>query len=370
MQRGWSQKPNLPPSLPTIPIIGNLHQLGTLAHRSFRDLSQKYGLLILLHLGHVPALIVSSAEIAAEIMKTQDLVFANRPLTTAGKAILYGCAVVAFAPYGEYWRQVRKICVLDLLSINRVQSFKFLREEEVAIVIEKITRSCSMRETINLSSVTDGGFPSLGWMDVLTGLVAKLKKTSKDLDTFFDQVIDEHLLPKSHDDDQDDKKDFIELLLHAQKDNPNLTRDNIKARILDMFVSGSDTFGTTIKWTMAELIKNPRVMKKAQEEIRRVVGKKSTVDKEDIYQMDYLKSIVKESLRLHAPVPTLVPRESSKRTKLEGYDIPPNTRVFINAWAIHRDSKLWDNPEEFHPERFENNPIDFKGQDFGFIPFG
>lgn len=135
-----------------------------------------------------------------------------------------------------------------------------------------------------------------------------------------------------------------------------------------MFVGGTDTTSTTMEWAMAELVKNPSIMKKAQEEVRRVVGEKSKVDEADIDQMDYLKCIVKETLRLHAPV--MVTRGSSAIAKLEGYDIPPKTIILINAWAIQRDPKLWDRADEFLPERFVNNPIDFKGHHDQFIPFG
>lgn len=137
-----------------------------------------------------------------------------------------------------------------------------------------------------------------------------------------------------------------------------------------MFVGGTDTTSTTIEWLMAELLQHPNVMKKVQEEVRSVVGKKSKVDVEDINKMVYLKCVIKETLRLHPPVPLLVPRETSASVKLGGYDIPSNTTVFINAWAIQRDPNWWDKPEEFIPERFENVAIDFKGQDFQFIPFG
>jgi cytochrome P450 len=135
-----------------------------------------------------------------------------------------------------------------------------------------------------------------------------------------------------------------------------------------MFVGGTDTTSTTMQWAMAELVKNPSIMKKAQEEVRRVVGEKSKVDEADIDQMDYLKCIVKETLRLHAPL--MITRGSSAIAKLEGYDIPPKTIILINAWAIQRDPKLWDRADEFLPERFVNNPIDFKGQHDQFIPFG
>ncbi|KAI3862907.1 hypothetical protein MKX03_014863 [Papaver bracteatum] len=404
----------IPPSPPTIPIIGNLHQIGTLAHRSYRRPSQKYGPLMLLHLGQSPTLIVSSAEMATEIMKNQDLVFANRPSSTATNALFYGCTDIGFAPYGEYLRQVRKICVLELLSVKRVQSFKNLRKEEVNAGIQKILSSCSSMEegevVIDLSkllltlsnnivsrcalgakyeSVDENKFgqlsrdvfrlfgafsfgdyfPSLGWLYVVSGLTSKLK-VSQELDAFFDQVIDEHLLRHSKLQDDMNKLDLTDILLLSQKDNPNISRNNIKAIILDMFTGGTDTIATIMEWAMVELIKNPKVMKIAQDEVRRVVGNKCKLEEEDIKQMDYLICIVKEILRLHSPVPTSAPRESSKGTQIAGYDIPPRTIVYINAWAIHRDAKFWYGPEEFRPERFINNPIDFMGQEFQFIPFG
>ncbi|KAF8378206.1 hypothetical protein HHK36_029544 [Tetracentron sinense] len=267
---------NLPPSPPKFPIIGNLHQLGKLPHRSLFALSKKYGPLMLLHLGHAPTLVVSSAEMATEIMKTNDIVFANRPMITAAKVFLYGGIDVGFSPYGEYWRQVRRICVLDLLSVKKVQSLKYVREEEVAVMIENISRSCASGATINLSEILlaisnnivcrsvlgrkyeekEGKskfgelsrevmvlfgafsfgdyFPSFGWMDVLTGFASKLNKTFRALDAFFDQVIEEHLNSK-RDNDDDDKNDFVDLLLNVQKSSMldiKLTRDNIKAIIL------------------------------------------------------------------------------------------------------------------------------------------
>jgi cytochrome P450 len=137
-----------------------------------------------------------------------------------------------------------------------------------------------------------------------------------------------------------------------------------------MFVAGTDTSSTVLEWLMAELIKNLRIMKKAQEEVRRVVNKKSKIDVNDINKMDYLKCIFKEILRLHPPLPLSIPRETITSVKIGGYDIPAKTKVFANIWAIQRDPKVWERLEEFIPERFEDNPIDYKGQDFEFIPFG
>ena len=136
-----------------------------------------------------------------------------------------------------------------------------------------------------------------------------------------------------------------------------------------MFVAGSDTTSSTVEWAMAELVRDASKMKKAQEEVRRAIRKKSRMDMNDINKMDYLKCVVKETLRLHPPV-VLIYRETSASVTLGGYHIPKKATVYINAWAIQRDPKLWDRPEEFVPERFENNPVDFRGQDFEFIPFG
>ena len=135
-----------------------------------------------------------------------------------------------------------------------------------------------------------------------------------------------------------------------------------------MFIGGTDNIAATMEWAMAELVKNPSIMKKAQKEVRRVVGKKSSVIETDVNEMDYLKCVVKETLRLHAPV--MVSRQNPTDTKLEGYDIPPKTIVLVNTWAIQRDSKLWDKAEEFIPERFLNSSVGFKGQHNQFLPFG
>lgn len=135
-------------------------------------------------------------------------------------------------------------------------------------------------------------------------------------------------------------------------------------------MGGSDTTSTGLEWLMAELIRNPRVMKKAQEEIRRVVGNKPKIDVNDINQMEYLKCVIKENLRLHPSLPLLLPRETSESVEIGGYRVPANTRVFINAWAIQRDPSLWEKPEEFIPERFKSSSVDIKGHDIELVVFG
>ena len=140
----------------------------------------------------------------------------------------------------------------------------------------------------------------------------------------------------------------------------------------EMIFGGIEITSTPAEWLFAELLRNRRVMTKVQEEIRRVVGEKETVDVEDINRMDYFKCVVKENLRLHPPGPFVIPRETRESVEIGGYHVPAKTRVLINAWAIHQSPDLWERSEEFFPERFENNPIDFiKSQEFfQLIPFG
>ena len=121
---------------------------------------------------------------------------------------------------------------------------------------------------------------------------------------------------------------------------------------------------------MAELVRKSEVMKKLQDEVRGIASGKGMVREKELNKMVYLKAVVKEVLRLHPPAPLLLPRESMEDCQIQGYDIPKKTRVLINYWAIGRDPKYWEAPEEFHPERFLDSPIDFKGNDFQFIPFG
>ncbi|KAJ9187746.1 hypothetical protein P3X46_003168 [Hevea brasiliensis] len=400
-----SSKLNLPPSPPKLPIIGNLHQISTLPYRSFRNLSKKYGPLMFLQLGRVPTVVVSSLEMAQEITKNHDIIFADRPSLTSVDIVFKECLDMAFGPYCAYWSGARKLCALHLLSQRRVQEFHFVREEEVANMVEKIRLLCVNGAAINISDLfmilshnvlaksafgclyesEDGKyksfgemarramdllasfcfsdlFPYLGWIDYLTGLVGNLTEISRELNDFFDRVIKERQASMNDDEKSEDKKYLVDILLYLRKEGVelDLSRNNLKAILMDMFIGGTDTTAASMDWMMSELMKNPRIMKKAQEEVRRVVGNKSNITEDDINQMEYLKCVMKETVRFHASA--MMPRQTSASVKLQGYDIPKKTRVFINTWAIQRDPKLWDRPEEFLPERFLNSSKDHNGE--------
>ncbi|XP_034216289.1 cytochrome P450 71A26-like [Prunus dulcis] len=416
---------NLPPSPPSLPILGNLHQLGTYPHRSLQRLAQHYGELMVLRFGMQPVLVVSSADAAREIMKTNDIIFSNRPRSTIADKLLYEAKSVSSAPYGEYWRQMRSICVLQLLSNKRVQSFRAVREEELALLTEKVKQSSLLSLPVKLSelfaSLTNdvicrvafgkkyggdegarkfkkllgefmillGGFyvgdfiPWLGWVSQINGLDARVEKVAKEFDEFLDCVVDEHMCTlnmkgESCGDnnmsvESEDGKDLVHVLLEIQKQNKagsSIDRDSIKGIILDIFGGGTDTSYTVLEWAMTELLRHPRVLKKLQDEMMGIANGKADITEGDLDKFPYLKAVIKETLRLYPPIPLLVPRESTQEAKIKGYDIAARTMVLINAWTIGRDPSMWDEPEEFKPERFLNSSVDFKGHDFQLIPFG
>lgn len=137
-----------------------------------------------------------------------------------------------------------------------------------------------------------------------------------------------------------------------------------------MFAAGTDTTSALLEWAMAELLKHPQIMKKLQKEIRQITRDKMHIQEQNLEQMNYLKAVIKETIRLHPTVPLLAPRESTQDTEINGYHIPAKTSVLINAWAIHRDPSAWNEPEKFDPERFLHSPIDYQGDDLQLIPFG
>ncbi|KAJ9674883.1 hypothetical protein PVL29_024047 [Vitis rotundifolia] len=404
----------LPPGPPGLPFIGNLLQLDKSApHLYLWRLSKQYGPLMFLRLGFVPTLVVSSARMAKEVMKTHDLGFSGRPSSLGLKKLTYNGLNLTFSPYNDYWREMRKICVLHLFNSKRVQSFRYIREDEVLEMIKKISKFASASKLTNLSEILTpltstiicrvafgkryddegcersrfhellGGiqtmaiafffsdyFPLMCWVDKLTGMISRLEKISEELDLFCQEIIDEHLDPNRP---MPQQEDITDILLRLQKDRSftvDLTWDHIKALLMDIFIAGTDTSAATVVWAMTELMKNPIVMKKAQEELRNLIGKKGFVDEDNLQKLSYLKALVKETMRLHPAAPLLVPRETREKCVIDGYEIAPKTLVFVNAWAIGRDPEFWENPEEFMPERFLGSSTDFKGQDYQFIPFG
>ncbi|KAK2976552.1 hypothetical protein RJ640_023790, partial [Escallonia rubra] len=323
-----------------LPIFGNLHQLNLYPHRVLRTLSQLHGPIMMIQLGSMPTLIISSASVASEIMSTRDLAFSNRPFSSISAKLLYNCRDVAMAPYGDYWRRVKNTCVLHLLSNKRVQSFRNVREEETTYMVEKI-KECSQSSLL-------------------------VEKVACQTDEFLEGVVEEHLKKGASDENQQEETSFVDILLSIQ----DIERVTIKAVILDMFAAGADATYTVLEWAMTELLRHPHLMSKLQTEVRAILSTEGAETEDAIEHMHYLKAVIKETLRLHPPVPLLLSRESTQDVKVMGYDIRAGTQVITNAWAIGRDPISWDRAEELSPERFRESSIDFKGRNFQLIPFG
>ncbi|XP_052181447.1 6,7,8-trihydroxycoumarin synthase-like [Diospyros lotus] len=405
---------HVPPGPPQLPLIGNIHQLNkSILFRHLWELSKTYGALMSLQLGSLPVLVVSSAKMAKEVLKTHDAAFAGRPPMVSFRKLSYNGLDIGLSPYSDNWREMRKICILHIFSSKRVQSFRSIREDEVSKMMRKIHKLTSESKPINLSemlisftnsvickialgkSYDDGGcgrsrfhevldevqdltggfffadyFPCMSWVDKLTGRSFRLERTFRALDGFFQEVIDEHLDEKSR---KIGTKDIIDVLLQLNNDGLSaidLSMDHIKAVLMDIFTAGTHTNAITLIWAMTQLVKRPEAMKRIQEEVRNIAGDKGVIHETDLQNLPYLKAAVKETLRLHPPVPLLLPHETIEPCTIAGYKVHPKTVVYVNAWAIGRDPKSWEDPEKFFPERFLDNSIDFKGQDFELIPFG
>ncbi|XP_061354383.1 geraniol 8-hydroxylase-like, partial [Gastrolobium bilobum] len=164
---------------------------------------------------------------------------------------------------------------------------------------------------------------------------------------------------------------MLDTLLNISQENSH-EMDNLQIEhlFLTLFVAGTDTITTTLEWAMAEVIRNSEVMLKAKQELEETIGIGNPVDETDIAKLPYLKAIIKETFRLHPPVPFLIPRKAKTNIEICGYTVPKDAQVLVNVWAIGRDSSAWDNPNLFLPERFLGSEIDVKGHDFELAPFG
>ncbi|CDY56377.1 BnaAnng14290D [Brassica napus] len=396
---------NLPSGPTQIPFIGNLHQIKGSLHTCLHDLSKKHGPMMLLRLGVVRMVVITSSEGAEEVLKTHDLECCTRPTTIALKTFSRNGNDIGSGVYGETWRELRKLSVREFFSVKKVQSFRYVREEECDLLVKKLKESALKQSPVNLSTTLfclTGSIVSrtafgqsffenkhIGEERVEELMLEAHKNMSlkfTDLfptgglgwfldvvDTFLDHIIDDHQ-SKTFTQDRPDLIDAVLEMIHKQEDNESfkLTIDHLKGISTNIYLAGVDTSAITMIWAMAELVRNPRVMKKVQDEIRTCIGskQKERLAEEEIDKLQYLKLVVKETLRLHPPAPLLLPRETMSHIKIQGYDIPPKILLLINAWSIGRDPKYWKDPEEFIPERFIDSPVDYRGKSFEFLPFG
>ncbi|KAI3451028.1 hypothetical protein Pfo_007693 [Paulownia fortunei] len=409
-----------PPGPRGWPVVGNMGLVDQLTHRGLANLAKQYGGIFHLRMGFLHMVAVSSPDVARQVLQVQDNIFSNRPATIAIRYLTYDRADMAFAHYGPFWRQMRKLCVMKLFSRKRAESWDSVRDEvddmvravatstgtavNIGELVFGLTRNIIYRAAFGSSSHEGqddfikilqefsklfGAFnisdfiPWLGWMD-LQGLNSRLNNARASLDGFIDSIIDDHMQKKKPESGSDEPvdTDMVDELLAFYSDETKvsesedlqnsikLTRDNIKAIIMDVMFGGTETVASAIEWAMAELMRSPEDLKRVQQELTNVVGLGRKVEEPDFEKLTYLRCCIKEVLRLHPPIPLLL-HETAEDAVVSGYHIPAKSRVIINAWAIGRDKSAWEDAESFKPARFLRDGVpDFKGSNFEFIPFG
>ncbi|KAL0377856.1 UNVERIFIED_CONTAM: cytochrome [Sesamum radiatum] len=400
-------KAKLPPSpAPALPLLGHLHHLKLPLHLTYHNLSKKLGPIFSLRFGNRLMVVVSSPAIVGECFTKNDIVLANRPRFTLSKYIGYNYTSLVDSPYGEHWRNLRRLTTVEIFSSARLNVFQSIRHDEVRLVLKKLYKnSCQdfarvelrssfaeltfnnimrmvagkryfgedeekeeakqfrelMDEVFKLSGVSNPAdfFPVFRWIDY-KGYEKKLARYSAKLDSFLQGLIVEHKRDKS-------RNTMIDHLISLQESEPEYYTDVIiKGIIVNMIIAGTDTSTVTIEWAMSLLLNHPHVLQKAKLELDSQVGHHRLVDEQDLPNLHYLRNIISETFRLFPAGPMVVPRESSADCRVGGYDIPRGTILLVNAWAIHRDPEVWSDPMSFKPERFDGKDVETQK----LMPFG
>ncbi|KAI3451539.1 hypothetical protein Pfo_008204 [Paulownia fortunei] len=390
------------------PFTGHLHLMGggssaELPHINLAALADKYGPVFTIRLGVHRALVVSSWELAKELFTTCDVAVSSRPRLRAAKHLSYNFAMFGFSPYGTYWREMRKLISVELLSSRRVELLRYmclykLWEEKkdgsgsvlvdmkqwfgdlnLNVVLRMVagkrfhggradaeeTRRCRevMRDFFHLAGlfVAADALPYLGWLD-LGGHEKKMKENAKELDRIVGGWLADHREKEYS--GKDEPQDFMDVMLSVLKgadiEGP-YDADTIIKATCQSDCRWTDTTTVMLVWALSLLLNNRRVLKKAQEELDKHIGRDRQVNESDISNLVYLQAIVKETLRLYPAGPLGGTREFSKDSNVGGYHVPKGTWLVVNLWKLHRD-----------PHRFlsTHKNVDVRGHNFELIPFG
>ncbi|CAI9090233.1 OLC1v1024961C1 [Oldenlandia corymbosa var. corymbosa] len=406
------------------PVIGHLHLLGgpQAPHITLANLADKYGPIFTVKLGHYKAIIVSRWDIAKECFTTHDLQILTRPDSLVADLMSYDFAMFGFSPYGPYWREIRKLIAVELLSPRRLELLKTNRVSEVEMSSKELYEFWRSRKSKSspdhkvvvdmkewlgnhslntvlrmiagqryFVSIADHGdkereeatrvqrvlreflhfvglflpadsFPILKHFD-FGGLQKKMKAISAEVDNLVGEWLKEHRQNRKSRQVSADH-DFIDVMIsmleEAQIDADYDPDTIIKSTCINLIAGGSDSTTVTLTWAVARVMKNPQILEKVKAEVDFHVGKDRRVTDADIPKLVYLQAVVKETLRLYPAGPLGGPRELAQDANIGGYHVPKGTRVIVNLWKMHRDPDVWvDDPTEFKPERFLTTHKDF-----------
>ncbi|XP_076958562.1 cytochrome P450 76T24-like [Bidens hawaiensis] len=402
----------MPPGPPGLPIIGNLLDLGPKPHESLAKLSKKHGPLMTIRLGSITSVVASTPDAAREILQRNDEACSGRIIPDAVTALANHDAAVLWIPTNDEWRTIRKALNTYLTHQHKLDTLRDLRQNVVegmldflnesgrkkahvdigklafAVALNQMSNTCVSQNVTSYESDDIGGFKTavktlmevdgkFNIADIFPVLKPldpqNIRRQAKAAYDWFDNVtegfISERL--KHRESKLPRFGDMLDSLLdYSEANEEDFNFKHIKILLVDLFLAGTETSSNTTEWAMTELLLNPKMFSRVREEVSTIVGEDGKIQEAKILDLPYLHAVIKETMRLHLSVPLLVPHKTETEVKLNEYVVPRNTQILVNAWAMARDPRYWENPTMFKPERFLENEIDYKGQHFEFIPFG
>ncbi|XP_021858197.1 trans-cinnamate 4-monooxygenase [Spinacia oleracea] len=413
------KKFKLPPGPIPVPIFGNWLQVGDdLNHKNLTGLAKKFGDIFLLRMGQRNLAVVSSPELAKDVLHTQGVEFGSRTRNVVFDIFTGKGQDMVFTVYGEHWRKMRRIMTVPFFTNKVVQQYRFGWEAEAAAVVEDVKSDPAaskdgivLRRRLQLMMYNnmyrimfDRRFESMedplfNKLKALNGERSRLAQSfeynygdfipilrpflrgylnlckqvkEKRLQLFKDYFVDERKkLTSTKGASNNDLKCAIDHILEAQ-DKGEINEDNVLYIVENINVAAIETTLWSIEWGIAEIVNHPEIQKKLREELDTVLGKGHQITEPDMQKLPYLNAVIKETLRLRMAIPLLVPHMNLHDAKLGSYDIPAESKILVNAWWLANNPAHWKKPEEFRPERFleEESKVDANGNDFRFLPFG
>ncbi|KZV28451.1 hypothetical protein F511_03254 [Dorcoceras hygrometricum] len=415
----------MPPGPQPLPVVGNIFQLACdsrAPHKLFTELADRYGDVMTLHLGSMSTVVISSSEAARVMFKNHDAVLAGRKIYETMKGDISNEGSLITAQYGPHWRMLRRLCTSEFFTNARLDSMQEVRAKCIDQMLGFITEASSSasvksvgvdvgnffflmafnlignlmfsKDLLNPKSERGAKFlyharkvmefagkpnisdflPMFRWLDP-QGLRRKTQFHVKSAFDIAGEFLKERMREMESSNGRVGKKDYLDVLLEYRGDAvegpPSFSSTVINVIVFEMFMAGTDTTTSTLEWAMAELLRNPHTLEKLQSELRTLIPPCKKLEEQHLNRLPYLKAVIKETLRLHPPLPFLVPHMAMDPCKMLGYNIPKETQILVNVWATGRDPKTWKDPSEFKPERFlDPGMADYKGQNFEYIPFG
>ncbi|OAY59050.1 cytochrome P450 CYP73A100 [Manihot esculenta] len=413
---------NLPPGPISIPIFGNWLQVGNdLNHRLLASMAKSYGPIFLLKLGSKNLAVVSDPELATQVLHTQGVEFGSRPRNVVFDIFTGNGQDMVFTIYGDHWRKMRRIMTLPFFTNKVVQHYSTMWEKEMEFVVndlfkydEKKMRSegIVIRKRLQLmlynimyGMMFDARFESQDdplfieatrfnsersrlaqsfdynygdFIPLLRPLLRGYLNKCKDLQqrrlAFFNNYfVEKRRKIMAANGEKHHINCAIDHILYAQMKG-EISEDNVLYIVENINVAAIETTLWSMEWAIAELVNHPTVQRKIREEISTVL-KGNPITESNLHELPYLQATVKETLRLHTPIPLLVPHMNLEEAKLGGFTIPKETKVVVNAWWLANNPKWWKNPEEFRPERFFEEECSTEAVaggkvDFRYLPFG